>query len=46
MDVYRVAFTWRGENVIRIIGAQKASKHELEIYYREVFSWLVAIPSG
>ena len=28
-DIYRVAYTWRGE-VIRIITAQKASKHERE----------------
>jgi uncharacterized DUF497 family protein len=37
-EVYRVVFTWRGENLIRIIGAQKASKDEREIYYREAFS--------
>lgn len=24
-DVYRIVFTWRGENLIRIISAQKAS---------------------
>ncbi len=37
MEIYRVAYTWRGEEVIRIITAQKASKHEQEIYYRELF---------
>ncbi len=31
--IYRVVFTWRGENLIRIISAQKASKDEREIYY-------------
>lgn len=36
-DVYRVVYTWRGEKVVRIITAQKASKHEQEIYYREIF---------
>jgi len=37
-DVYRVVFTWRDENLIRLISAQKASKDEREIYYRETFS--------
>jgi uncharacterized DUF497 family protein len=37
-DIYRVAYTWRGEKVIRIITAQKASKYEREIYYREIFT--------
>jgi|NGEPerStandDraft_6_1074524.scaffolds.fasta_scaffold119031_2 uncharacterized DUF497 family protein len=37
-EVYRVVFTWRGENLIRIISAQKASKDEREIYYRETFA--------
>lgn len=32
-DVYRVVFTWRGENLIRIISAQRASRDEREIYY-------------
>ena len=34
--VYRVVYTWRAERIIRIISAQKASRHEREIYYREV----------
>lgn len=34
-DVYRVVFTWRSENLIRIISAQKASRDEREIYHRE-----------
>ena len=33
-EVYRVVFTWRGENLIRIISAQKASRDEREIYHR------------
>jgi hypothetical protein len=38
IEVYRVVFTWRGENLIRIVSAQKAGKDEQEIYYREAFS--------
>lgn len=37
-QIYRVVFTWRGETIIRIITAQKASKHERENYYRELFA--------
>lgn len=37
-EVYRVVYTWRGEGVVRLISAQKANKHEREIYYREIFS--------
>jgi uncharacterized DUF497 family protein len=33
-EVYRVVFTWRGEGLIRIISAQKASRDEKELYYR------------
>ncbi len=36
-EVYRVVFTWRGENLIRIISAQKASRDEREIYHRATF---------
>lgn len=36
-EIYRVAYTWRGESVIRIITAQKANRHERETYYREIF---------
>jgi hypothetical protein len=36
-EVYRVVYTWRGENLIRIVSAQKASKDEYEIYYLEIF---------
>jgi uncharacterized DUF497 family protein len=38
IEVYRVVFTRRGENVIRIVSARKAGKDEQEIYYRETFS--------
>jgi uncharacterized DUF497 family protein len=37
-EVYRVVYTWRDENLARLISAQKASKDEREIYYRETFS--------
>jgi uncharacterized protein len=37
ITVFRVAYTWRGEGVIRIISAQKAGKYEREIYYRQIF---------
>jgi hypothetical protein len=38
IEVYRVVYTWRNENLARIVSAQRASKDEQEIYYREVFS--------
>lgn len=38
MEVYRVVYSWRAENLVRIISAQKAGKDEQEIYYRETFS--------
>jgi uncharacterized DUF497 family protein len=38
IDVYRVVFTWRGENLIRLVSAQRAGKDEQEIYYREAFT--------
>jgi len=34
-QVYRVVFTWRSKNLIRIINAQKASRDEREIYHRQ-----------
>lgn len=37
-EVYRVVYAWRGENLVRIVSAKKASKDEHEIYYRETFS--------
>lgn len=36
--VVRVAYTWRGENVIRIISAWKANQNDTEKYYREIFA--------
>jgi len=43
LEVYRVVFTWRssnririGSNRIRIVSAQKANRNEHETYYREV----------
>ena len=36
--VYRVVYSWRDENLIRLISAQKASKDERRIYYRETFA--------
>ena len=38
IEVYRVVYTWRNENLVRIVSAQRADKNEQEIYYREVFS--------
>ena len=38
IEVYRIVFTWRSKNLVRLISAQKASKDEQEIYYREAFS--------
>jgi uncharacterized DUF497 family protein len=38
IEVDRVVFTRRGENLIRIVSAQKASNDEQEIYYHETFS--------
>lgn len=37
IEVYRVTYTWRAENLVRIVSAQRASKDEEEIYYREIF---------
>lgn len=36
-EVFRVVFTWRGENFVRIISVHKAGRNEREIYYRKVF---------
>ena len=38
LDVYRVVYTWRADDLVRIISAQKAGKHEREIYYRATYS--------
>jgi uncharacterized DUF497 family protein len=37
-EVYRVVYTWRDENLVRLISAQKASKDEREVYYCETFA--------
>jgi uncharacterized protein len=37
MEVYRVVYTWRDKNLIRIISAQKANRNEEEIYFSAVF---------
>ena len=37
-EVYRVVYIQRTGHRIRIISAQKASRDEKEIYYRQVFS--------
>ena len=36
--IFRVVYTRRQENVVRIISAQKANRHEREAYYRSTFS--------
>jgi uncharacterized DUF497 family protein len=36
--VYRVVYTWRNHSLVRIISAQKASRHERELYYRETLA--------
>lgn len=38
-EVYRVIYTWRDENRIRIISAQKANQDERKTYYREIHPW-------
>jgi len=38
VEVFRVVFTGRSENLIRIISAQRASRDEREIYYRSTFT--------
>jgi uncharacterized DUF497 family protein len=36
--IYRIVFTWRGEQTVRLISAQKATANERDIYYRETFT--------
>jgi uncharacterized DUF497 family protein len=36
--VLQVVYTWRDENVIRIISARKANRYDAEKYYREIFA--------
>ena len=38
LTVYRVVYSWRGGDVIRIISAQKAGKDERQIYFRRIFA--------
>lgn len=38
LEVFRIIYTMRGENTVRMISAQKASKHERESYYRQVLT--------
>ena len=35
-EVYRVIYTWRAEDIVRIISAQRASKDEEETYHRAI----------
>ena len=36
--VLNVVYTWRDENVVRIISARRANRHDAEKYYREIFA--------
>jgi uncharacterized protein len=36
--VLRVVYTWRGENVVRIISARRANRNDAEKYYRAIFA--------
>jgi uncharacterized DUF497 family protein len=36
--VLNVVYTWRDGNVIRIISARRANRHDAEKYYREIFA--------
>ena len=33
-----VVYTWRDENVVRIISARRANRRDAEKYYREIFA--------
>jgi len=37
LQVYRVIYTMRGENAVRIISAQKANRDDQETYYRSIY---------
>ncbi len=37
MEVYRVVYTWREKNIIRIISAQKANRSDQEAYFDAIF---------
>jgi uncharacterized DUF497 family protein len=36
--VLQVVYTLRGDNIIRIVSAWKANRHDTEKYYREIFA--------
>jgi uncharacterized DUF497 family protein len=36
--VLHVVYTWRDENVVRIISARRANRRDAEKYYREIFT--------
>jgi uncharacterized DUF497 family protein len=36
--VLLVVYTWRGENIIRIISARRVNRDDTEKYYRETFA--------
>jgi uncharacterized protein len=37
MEVYRVVYTWRDKNLIRIVSAQKANRSDQEAYFDAIF---------
>ena len=38
LDIFRVVYTRRNEQTVRIISAQRATQNERKIYYRAAFS--------
>jgi uncharacterized DUF497 family protein len=36
--VLNVVYTWRDGNIIRIISARRANRHDAEKYYRAIFA--------
>jgi uncharacterized protein len=36
--VLHVVYTWRGDDVVRIISARRANRHDAEKYYRAIFA--------
>jgi uncharacterized protein len=37
-NVLNVVYTWRDGNIIRIISARRANRHDAEKYYRTIFA--------
>jgi uncharacterized DUF497 family protein len=37
-NVLNVVYTWRDGNIIRIISARRANRHDAEKYYRAIFA--------